>query len=112
MKPKQSARDFPAEHLDSEDGRPDDVWTVAEAKSRLSEVLRRATEIGPQRIGRQKPHVVVPLATWRAYAEEPLSLGPWLVKNAPRGGDDFELPSRAGGGREIPFADWDWPDDD
>ena len=30
------------------------VWTVAEAKARLSEVLRLAEEEGPQRIGTQE----------------------------------------------------------
>ena len=29
---------------------PDRVWTVAEAKARLSEILRLAEEEGPQRI--------------------------------------------------------------
>ena len=36
------------------------IWTVAEAKARLSEVLRLAEEEGPQRIGARKPFVVVP----------------------------------------------------
>ena len=36
------------------------VWTIAEAKARLSEVLRLAEEEGPQRIGARKPFVVVP----------------------------------------------------
>lgn len=36
------------------------VWTVAEARSRLSEVLRRAEEEGPQQIGRRRAFVVVP----------------------------------------------------
>ena len=45
---------------------PEAVWTVAEAKSRLSEVLRRASEVGPQQIGKQRPHVVVPLDQWLA----------------------------------------------
>ena len=40
------------------------VWTVAEAKARLSEVLRLAEEEGPQRIGIRKPFVVVPAAVW------------------------------------------------
>ena len=82
----------------------DTVWTVAEAKSRLSEVLRRATEIGPQQIGTQRPHVVVPLEAWRARAELRLELGAWLVENAPRG-VEIELPSRDDGDREILFAD-------
>lgn len=90
--------------------RLDKVWTVAEAKSRLSEVLRCATEEGPQQIGKQRPHVVVPLATWLAQANQAPRLGPWLVRNVPRGYDDLELPSRSDGDREIPFADSDWSD--
>ena len=39
---------------------PNREWTVAEAKARLSEVLRLAEEEGPQRIGVRKPFVVVP----------------------------------------------------
>ena len=44
---------------------PNRVWTVAEAKARLSEVLRLAEEEGPQRIGARRPFVVVPAAVWR-----------------------------------------------
>ena len=43
---------------------PTRVWTVAEAKARLSEVLRLAEEEGPQRIGTRKRFVVVPAAVW------------------------------------------------
>lgn len=82
----------------------EEVWTVAEAKSRLSEVLRRASEIGPQQIGKQRPHVVVPLDQWRARAQPEPNFGAWLVENAPRG-CEIELPSRDDGDREIPFAD-------
>ena len=45
--------------------KPDRVWTVAEAKARLSEILRLAEEEGPQRIGARKPFVVVPEHVWR-----------------------------------------------
>ena len=38
------------------------TWTVAEAKAKLSEVLRLAEEEGPQRIGLRRPFVVVPEA--------------------------------------------------
>lgn len=82
----------------------EEVWTVAEAKSRLSEVLRRASEVGPQQIGKQRPHVVVPLDQWRARTEPEPNFGAWLVDNAPRG-SEIELPSRDDGDREIPFAD-------
>ena len=40
------------------------AWTVAEAKARLSEVLRRAADDGPQRIGTRKQFVVVPASVW------------------------------------------------
>ena len=82
---------------------PEAVWTVAEAKSRLSEVLRRASEVGPQQIGKQRPHVVVPLDEWLARAGPAPGFGEWLVENAPRGAE-IELPSRGDGDREIPFA--------
>lgn len=86
---------------------PERVWTVAEAKSRLSEVLRRAREVGPQQIGVQRPHVVVPLDQWRARTEPEPNFGAWLVENAPRG-CEIEPPSRDDGDREIPFANLDW----
>ena len=44
------------------------TWTVAEAKSRLSDILRLAEEEGPQHIGTDRPFVVVPATTW--YAQE------------------------------------------
>ena len=83
---------------------PVEVWTVAAAKSRLSEVLRRASEVGPQQIGVQRPHVVVPLDQWLARVTPERNFGAWLVENAPRG-CEAELPSRDDGDREIPFAD-------
>ncbi|MXX86701.1 MAG: type II toxin-antitoxin system Phd/YefM family antitoxin [Acidobacteria bacterium] len=86
---------------------PERVWTVAEAKSRLSELLRRASEVGPQQIGVQRPHVVVPLDQWLVRAGPDRKFGRWLVENAPRG-CEIELPSREDGDREIPFANLDW----
>lgn len=82
---------------------PEGVWTVAEAKSRLSEVLRRASEVGPQQIGRRRPHVVVPLDQWLSRAGPDRNFGRWLVENASRG-CEIELPSREDGDREIPFS--------
>ena len=52
----------------SEPGR---VWTVAEAKAKLSEVLRLAEEEGPQRIGLRRPFVVVPEHVWQNRVPEP-----------------------------------------
>ena len=82
---------------------PQGVWTVAEARSRLSEVLRRASEMGPQQIGKRRPHVVVPLDQWLARVEPERNFGAWLVENAPRG-CEIELPSREDGDRDMPFS--------
>ena len=89
---------------------PDRVWTVAEAKAKLSEILRLAEEEGPQRIGTRKGFVVVPASVWAKTSEPRKPLGQWLVEDMTRG-TNLELPERRGDSRrEIPFADWD--DDD
>ena len=82
------------------------TWTVAEAKARLSEILRLASEEGPQRIGTKRPYVVVPEEEWLKRAGPPIPLGRWLVENLPRGYDDLQLPDRAEADRPPPFADW------
>ena len=79
------------------------VWTVAEAKARLSEVLRLSETEGPQRIGTRKAFVVVPEKIWQAHRPERKPLGQWLIENVPRG-VNLELPDR-GSNRPIPFAD-------
>ena len=81
------------------------VWTVAEAKAKLSEVLRLAEEEGPQRIGARKSFVVVPERVWQDRAPEPMPLGKWLVANTPRG-TNLEVPNRKSN-RPIPFVDYD-----
>ena len=83
---------------------PGRVWTVSEAKAKLSEVLRLAEEEGPQRIGIQRPFVVVPERVWQDRAPEPMPLGKWLVANTPRG-TNLEIPSRRKSSRKIPFID-------
>ena len=88
--------------LASESGR---VWTVAEAKAKLSEVLRLAETEGPQRIGARKHFVVVPESVWRAHAPERKPLGQWLIENMPRG-TNLEIPDR-GSTRKVPFIDED-----
>ena len=84
---------------------PRRVWTVAEAKAKLSEVLRLAEVEGPQRIGTRKRFVVVPESVWRAHAPERVPLGRWLVENMPRG-IELEVPDR-GSTRSVPFVDQD-----
>ena len=79
------------------------AWTVAEAKARLSEVLRRAEQEGPQRIGVRKSFVVVPAELWHARTQAVKPLGRWLVDNMPRGAN-VDVPDRPEPGREIPFS--------
>ena len=86
------------------------TWTIAEAQTQLSEILRLAAEKGPQHIGTDRPFVVVPAETW--YAQEQRHrqsqqqsrkpMGQWLLENMPRG-IDLELPSRHEPERPIPF---------
>ena len=85
---------------------PRRIWTVAEAKARLSEVLRLAQEEGPQRIGRRRSFVVVPAAEWEARERPRPPLGQWLVENLPRGAN-LEPPRERGSARAIPFASGD-----
>lgn len=83
------------------------IWTVQEAKAKLSQALQRAREGEAQIIGTQEPCVVISMAEYKrlsARDEEP-HLGRWLVENAPRVGD-IELPPRERE-RPVPFADWD-----
>ena len=89
------------------------TWTIAEAKARLSEILRLAEEEGPQRIGVRNSYVVVPERTWQEHEPEPeperLPMGKWIVQNWPRG-IELELPSRVDPERAILFADFDEDD--
>ncbi|MGO9174486.1 MAG: prevent-host-death protein [Rhodomicrobium sp.] len=89
---------------------PRKTWTVAEAKARLSEILRLASEEGPQRIGTKARYIVVPEEEWLKREEPPIPLGRFLVENLPRGYDDLELPDRAEPQRPPPFADWQLDD--
>jgi prevent-host-death family protein len=77
------------------------VWTVAEAKTKLSEILRRAREGEPQTIGAEAPCIVVSDSDFRKYWRSE-HLGRFLVDSAPHG-CEFELPGRAGD-RADPFA--------
>ncbi|MYC26965.1 MAG: type II toxin-antitoxin system Phd/YefM family antitoxin [Nitrospira sp. SB0662_bin_26] len=79
------------------------TWTIAEAKARLSEVLRLAEEEGPQRIYRRNTFVVVPERLWQQQSPLRKPLGQWLVENMPRG-IELEIPDRRSN-RKIPFTD-------
>jgi prevent-host-death family protein len=79
------------------------VWTVAEAKARLSELLRRAREHGPQRIGTRVQYVVIAAEEWDAISPSRPPIGRWLVENMPRH-TILEPPDRRDPPRPIPFA--------
>lgn len=79
------------------------AWTVAEAKARLSEILRLAEAEGPQRIGVRDPFVVVPERLWNEKRPQRKPMGQWLVENMPRG-IELEIPDRREPAREIPFV--------
>lgn len=83
------------------------VWTIAEAKARLSEILRLAESEGPQRIGTRKSYVVVPEEVWNQREPAPgMPMGQWLVENL-RGLGPLETPDRKDDPeRPIPYADW------
>ena len=78
------------------------VWTVSQAKTHLSEVLRRAEEEGPQQIGKRKPFIVVPARQWNASRPTRIPLGKWLVDNIPKG-VDLNIHCDRMTGREVPF---------
>jgi hypothetical protein len=91
------------------DVEPRKTWTVAEAKARLSEILRLASEEGPQRIGTKTPYVIVPEEEWLKRAAPRIPLGRWLVENLPRG-YDLELPDRSEPDRPLPFQEEEFRD--
>ena len=83
------------------------MWTVQDAKAKLSQVLQRARDGEAQVIGAKDPCVVISMEDYKrmsAREEEP-HLGRWLAQNLP-GAGDIELPSRHGD-RPSPFADWE-----
>ncbi len=89
--------------MNTRHSKPHRVWTVAEAKARLSEVLRLSEEEGPQHIGTRKSYVVVPAQVWDLQSSPGQPLGQWLIDNMPRGAN-LEAPGRKEPGREIPFG--------
>lgn len=82
------------------------VCTVAEAKAKLSEILRLAETEGPQRIGIRKSFVLVPDKLWQTKKPPEKHMGKWLVENMPRG-TNLPVPDRSEPGHKIPFIDED-----
>jgi len=74
------------------------VWSIPDAKAKLSELLRRARAGERQIIGAQDPCVVLSIKQFEELqrASGEIHLGHWLVANTPRG-VDFEAPARSSG---------------
>ncbi len=79
----------------------ENIWTVSEAKSKLSELLRLASD-KPQYIGTKNTYVVITQDKWEKINQPNMPMGQWLV-NAMAGVGELELPSRIEPQREIPF---------
>ena len=77
-------------------------WTVRNAKAKLSEVLRKAREEGPQRIGERDTCVVVSEQEWLRLSQPKPHMGRWLIENMPIV-EDLQLPSRNNRPRPNPF---------
>jgi len=60
------------------------MWSVQQAKARLSEVMRLARAGDPQTIGSSDPCIVVSAEAF-AQAQRPVHLGGFLVESAPTG---------------------------
>ena len=88
------------------DSKTKHVWTIAEARAKLSEILRLAETEGPQRIGVRKSFILVPEKLWQTRKPPKKPMGQWLLENMPRG-IELEIPDRREPGREIPFIEND-----
>ena len=80
------------------------VWTVAEAKAKLSEILRLAETEGPQRIGVRRSFVLVPSDLWQLKESSKKPMGQWLLENMSRAGE-FEIPRNRESKHKIPFIE-------
>ena len=87
-----------------EHAKSDRTWTVAEAKAKLSEILRLAEEEGPQRIGLRRSFVVVPESTVAREIAPREALGPMAGReyDARRQPRDSR-PTVRNRAREIPY---------
>lgn len=83
------------------------MWSVADAKAHLSEVLRRARAGEPQVIGAREGCVVISADLYRHYREVTEKArghdGRWLLDRAAEVGFDIPSPSRA---EDRPDVDW------
>lgn len=82
--------------------RSDSVWSIKDAKSRLSKILRLARNKEPQFIGRRDQCVVVSREEWEARnTEEESALSSWLLTHSPA--VEFEIPPRGTNAKNNPW---------
>ena len=81
------------------------MWSVARAKSHLSEILRRARAGEPQFIGTQEACVVLSAENYRRLIADHDHDGRWLAEQAGRIGGDLVLPPRDADRAAIVFED-------
>jgi len=82
-------------------------WTVSQAKTHLSALLRRAKSGQPQIIGAREQYVVLPLEDYQKRQPVRLPIGDWLIEQGEKlalADEDVVLPARHEA-RDIPFAD-------
>ena len=80
------------------------MWSVADAKTHLSEVLRRARAGEPQVIGTRDGCVVVSAEMYREKIENERGHdGRWLIAEGAKLGFDIPLPPRD---EDRPEPDW------
>ena len=85
------------------------MWSVADAKTHLSEVLRRARAGDPQVIGTRDSCVVISADLYREKIEEARGHdGRWLIAEGAKLGFDVPLPSRSEDRPELDWLDPDW----
>lgn len=70
------------------------MWSVADAKAQLSEILRKARAGSPQMIGTRHPCMVVSLETYENAIGNAEHDGRWLIDLTRRLGFEMPLPSR------------------
>ncbi|MGD0634830.1 MAG: type II toxin-antitoxin system prevent-host-death family antitoxin [Beijerinckiaceae bacterium] len=81
------------------------MWSVADAKAQLSEILRRARAGQPQFIGTQEPCVVISAEVYRTAVADMSHDGQWLIEQAGHLGFDIPEPSRREDRRDLVFED-------
>jgi len=80
-------------------------WTVSQAKTHLSALLRRAKSGQPQIIGAREQYVLLSLADYQNGQRPPI--GDWLIEQGAKftlADKSIELPPRHER-RDTPFAD-------